>query len=372
MRIAFVSDAVYPWNIGGIETLEGTESRELAKRHEVHFFSFRWPGMQREFRRDGVIFHAQHGITKDKFYRHDRRSIREALVFSFCMLDLFRYRFDFIQANEFPILHLPLLKLYCMLYRCRLILDVAEVWDRSYWTTYLGGFAGRLANWYASAFLSVADAYIANSSVTAERLEANGIGRERIHVFAPVIDDRRMGRVKSIDGRQIIFYGRLIKEKRLDKWLRIVKKVSAKTKNLKVLLVGEGPEKGSIRGMIKELSLGRIVEFRDFYSEREKDILLGRVKGSGLLLQMSEREGLGIVALESLSLGTPVVLPDYSPIPKEVRRMCVVERESRIPGKIAEMLGSGDKSKYISNAEGMEAFTVSNIGKFYSALFKSM
>jgi len=49
--------------------------------------------------------------------------------------------------------------------------------------------------------------------------------------------------------------------------------------------------------------------------------------------------------------------------------MCVVEPESRITGKILEMLGSGDKSRYISNAEDMEAFTVSNVEKFYSNLF---
>ena len=109
MKIAFISDAVYPWNIGGIETLEGIESRELAKEHEVHFFSFRWPGMKGEFTRDGVIYHTKHNITKEKFYRHSRRSIREAMVFSFDMLRLFRHRFDYIQANEFPVLHIPLL-----------------------------------------------------------------------------------------------------------------------------------------------------------------------------------------------------------------------------------------------------------------------
>lgn len=372
MRIAFVSDAVYPWNIGGIETLQNNESRELSKVHEVHFFSLRWPGMSREFRRGGVTFHTLHSVTNEKFYRHERRSIREAVIFSLGLFRLFAHRFDYIQANEFPVLHLPLLWLYCRLYGCRLILDVAEVWDKRYWTSYLGNTVGRLAHAYASKFITVADAYIANSSVTAAKLMRSGIEKRKIHVFAPVIDDRLMRRIRPIDGKNVIFYGRLIKEKKLDTWLMMVKDASRRVRNLRAVIVGKGPDEGRIRKLIGELGLKGVVELRGFYSERDKHVLFGRVKGSDLLLQTSEREGLGIVALESLALGTPVVLPDYSPIPKEVRSMCVVEREDRIPRRIAEMLRSGDKASYIRNRNNMGAFTISNVNKFYSELFKSL
>ena len=57
MKIAFVSDAVYPWNVGGLETLESTESKELAKHHEVHFFSLKWPGMKKDFRQNNISYH---------------------------------------------------------------------------------------------------------------------------------------------------------------------------------------------------------------------------------------------------------------------------------------------------------------------------
>ena len=35
MRIAFVSDSVYPLELRGLETLERAEADELAKRHEL-------------------------------------------------------------------------------------------------------------------------------------------------------------------------------------------------------------------------------------------------------------------------------------------------------------------------------------------------
>lgn len=177
MKIAFVSDAVYPWNVGGLETLERTEAAELAKRHDVYFFSLRWPGMEKDFRKDNIEYHTFHSITTEKFYRHRRRSIREAMAYTAGLARIFFYRFDYIQANEFPILHIPVLKLYCRLTGCKLILDMHEVWDRGYWTSYLGGMSGLLASAFASWAIKGADAYISNSSTTAQRLEVLGVER---------------------------------------------------------------------------------------------------------------------------------------------------------------------------------------------------
>lgn len=179
VKIALISDAAYPWNVGGVETLERVEAEALAKRHEVHFFSFRWKGMDSEFTDRGIRYHTFHSIGNDKFYRHGRRSIREALVFS-GLLRIFRYRFKVIQSNQFPVVHLPVLKLYCVLSGCKLIIDVHEVWDKDYWTTYLGSFMGTMANVYARMALRLGDRYIANSSVTALKLEQLGIGKQKV------------------------------------------------------------------------------------------------------------------------------------------------------------------------------------------------
>jgi hypothetical protein len=45
MRMAFAYDVPYPWHVGGIEVLNYNEVKELAKRHGVHFFTTKWPGM---------------------------------------------------------------------------------------------------------------------------------------------------------------------------------------------------------------------------------------------------------------------------------------------------------------------------------------
>lgn len=371
MRIAFVSDAVYPWSVGGIDVMESTEARELAKMHDVHFFSLRWPGMREEFTRDGVRFHTAHRTNVKKFYRHGRRSIREAIAFSFELLRLFRYRFDVVQVNEFPVLHLALVKAYCMLTGCKLVLDIAEVWDRDYWVKYLGRIPGTLASAYAWAMLRCGDAYIANSSETARRLERAGIPKSRIRLFAPVLDDAALSRVKTQRKTPtVMFAGRLIKEKRLDKWLNVAKKTHDIEGKFHGIIVGNGPEESNVRSLIDSMDLGDTVELRRFYKAKSR--LYRQIRESAALLNMSEREGLSMIVLESLALGTPVILPRYSPIPKEVKGMCIVADERHIPALLARMLNRKRGKNRLRSRDGLATFSISKTNAFYSRLFYDM
>ena len=87
---------------------------------------------------------------------------------------------------------------------------------------------------------------------------------------------------------------------------------------------------------------------------------------------MSEREGLSIIVLESLALGTPVLLPTYSPIPDEIKEMCVVKDEINIPYELSQMLKHDDKSKYLRNIDRLDTFSVSHVNKFYLTLFNEL
>ncbi len=370
MRIAFVYDIPYPWHRGGIEHILNIEARELAKKHEVHFFTMKWPGMRSEFRHQGVRYHAFGEITEEKAYRHGRRSIREAVMFSLYLRRLFDYDFDVVISNAFPVLHLPLVRAYCKAINAKLILKVDEVWDRKYWISYLGRGLGDGANVYANTFIRSRSArYVANSVETAGKLEKIGVDKERISVFAPILEDREMDFVRKevrSKKRRIIFSGRLIKEKRVDKWLRVVRKVVEKDRRVSAVLIGEGVERKNIAGMIRSMGLEDSVTMMPFFKKKED--LYRELAASAVLLHMGEREGLSIIALECLALGTPVVLPAYSPIPEEVRKMCIVEKEERIPAKILEVINGGGTA--IANRGNLKMFSASNVVAFYDSLFK--
>lgn len=292
MRIAFVYDVPYPWHVGGIEMINYREAAELAKDNEVHFFTLRWPGMKRDFVQDGINYHSSHDVTQGKLYRHGRRSIREAATFSLNLFGLYNYpKFDVIITNQFPILHLPLLKLYSKLNGAKLVVDVAEVWDKAYWISYLGPVLGRLASAYFNMVIKYGDVFVSYSSVTADKLVERGIDRSRIKIFAPVLDSELLNdiskRYKPSNSRTVLFSGRLIKEKRLDGWLDAVKAVRVKDRQARGMIIGTGPEIEEIRDRTSELGIKDAVDIRGFYAE--KGDFYRELRKASVLLNMSER-----------------------------------------------------------------------------------
>ncbi len=369
MRIAFVYDVPYPWHKGGIEHIMSVEAEELAKEHEVHFFTLRWPGMEREFMHNRIHYHAYGSANERNVYRHGRRSVREAFVFSVYLVSMFGYRFDAIITDEFPVLHLLPIRLYCWLRNCRLAVRFNEVWEKDYWVRYLGPVIGHVASWYSELLIrSKRASYIADFGRIADTLKLRGIPSSQISVFTPVLDKKsfeKLGAAKR--EKRIMFSGRFIKEKRLDKWLRIVGRVVKSDRSVKGLIVGEGVEKASIEHDIKQLGLSNNVKVVDFYKDKAQ--LYRELARSSLLLHMSEREGLSIITLESIAVGTPVLLPENSPISEEAQSMCVVARGDKLAEKALEIIEARGRGRYVHHVENLGLFYIQDIRGFYKRLF---
>ncbi len=371
MKIAFISDAAFPWPVGGVEQTERLEAEYLAKSHDVHFFSFIWKGMRREFTDKGIHYHCSHYLTDSEFYRHKRRSIREAFIFSMVAWRIFSDRFDVVQVNAFPYLHLPVVKLYCRITGAKLIMDVAEYWGRDSWKGYLGGVLGGAMSDYTNWTLSGADAYIANPGRACDGLISIGIPRRKINQFTPILDDREISAVNAPQRRGVVVYmGRLIKEKRFDRWIDAVKKASLRDRSIRGVIVGDGPEREHIRHTVSALGLSGVIELRRYYPKRRDAHRV--LKGASLFLNMSEREGLSATALESIALGTPVLLPSYSPIPSIVKSMCVVRGKDSMADWILRITRSKSKRRFIRNERKLDSFRASGIPSFYRRLFRKL
>ncbi len=374
MRIAFVYDVPYPWHVGGIESMNYNEAEQLAREHEVHFFTTRWDGMKGEdFVYNNIHYHAIHSTDQSKIYRHGRRSVREALAYANSLGRMFDYDFDVVITNAFPMLHLPTVKRYCRKKGAKLIVEVAEVWDRDYWIKYIGAIAGRVAYSYSRRAIAGADHYITISSTTTENLVGLGIRKSKVSVFAPNLDNGAIDRIKSErikKSKLVLFSGRMIKEKRLDRWLIAFRSAYTRDHSLRGLIIGSGPERKAIERMVGDIGLKGRVRIADFYKSSAD--LYREIRRAAAVLHMSEREGLGIIAIESVALGTPVILPSDTPIPREVREMCVVSEESQIPKKIVEIANSRNPGKYISNRKNLGIYSKSEVLRFYGALFSRM
>jgi 1,2-diacylglycerol 3-alpha-glucosyltransferase len=106
------------------------------------------------------------------------------------------------------------------------------------------------------------------------------------------------------EDRILIFVGRLGKEKNIDFLIKVFSKVLAEEKNVKFVIIGGGPEKENLELLAQELKVKEHVIFTDA-QPREK--VIDAYKQSDIFIFASYTETQGLVVLEAMSAGTPVV-----------------------------------------------------------------
>ena len=124
-----------------------------------------------------------------------------------------------------------------------------------YWYEYLGkaGFFGCLVEKMTS---KLSENNIAVSGWTKDRLEALGVPREKITVIPNGIDLKRVSKIEPEGGKvhsgfeskkyDVIFAGRLIKEKNVDLLIKAVALLKADFPEIRCCIVGDGPEKAAL------------------------------------------------------------------------------------------------------------------------------
>lgn len=103
----------------------------------------------------------------------------------------------------------------------------------------------------------------------------------------------------------LVTVGRLIARKGLDELLGIVAGLA--DPRLRLVVVGEGPARAPLEARARELGVGDAVRFVGFVSDERKWQILA---ASDLYVSTSLHEGFGIVFLEAMESGVPVVCYD--------------------------------------------------------------
>lgn len=100
-RIAFVIDAVYPFNKGGRERRLWEITRRSARDgHDVRVYTMKSWSDPRTIELDGVSLHAL--CRFHPLYRGTRRSKTQALLFGFATLKLLTERLDMLDVDRIP------------------------------------------------------------------------------------------------------------------------------------------------------------------------------------------------------------------------------------------------------------------------------
>lgn len=141
-----------------------------------------------------------------------------------------------------------------------------------------------------------------------------GVKSERIAVlYNGITLDVPEASRERIDHDFIVgFVGRLSPEKGIDVLLRAAAELREHLPDIRVVIVGDGPERKKLSWLAKELGIGERVQFVGFQNDVKRWML-----GFDLLVLPSlKRESFGIVLLEAMACSRPVIGARVGGIPE--------------------------------------------------------
>jgi glycosyltransferase involved in cell wall biosynthesis len=306
-KIAFVTDAIYPYNRGGKETRLHEITKRLVKEgREVHIYTMKWWEGPSHIVREGVHLHAV--CRLHPLYKNDKRSIVSALLFSAACFRLLFAKFDAVDVDQIPFLPLYSMRIVCWLKGKRLYASWHEVWGADYWQDYLG-LGGKLAALTERVAFKLPDVIISNSQNTTDKLVQAGVKKSIRTIPLGVDLDKIFAAPEHTLHSDIIYVGRLMEHKKVDMLLRAVALVKQAKPKISCIIVGNGPERVALERLTSELDLQSNITF--FNSIEDNAELYGLMKASKMLVQPSIREGFGLVVVEANACDIPVITTSH-------------------------------------------------------------
>lgn len=311
MKIAFISDSVYPFNKGGKETRSFELARNISnhkKINRVEFYTMKcWEG-EKIIKKEGFYFH---GICKNyPLYVKKIRSIKQGLLFGLSSLKLLKEDFDILDADHMVYFHLFPAKLVCLIKRKPMIITWHEVWGKEYWKSYLGR-KGIIGAWMEKISAKMATKIISVSEHTTEKLvkELN-VPRKKIITIPNGINIKEINNVKPNKEKfDVIFAGRLNGHKNIDILIKSIGLIKKTNPKIKCIIIGDGPEKHSLENLTRKLNLTKNITFKGFLQKH--DDVISFIKASKVFVLPSIREGFGISVIEANACGIPVITTNH-------------------------------------------------------------
>jgi glycosyltransferase involved in cell wall biosynthesis len=213
---------------------------------------------------------------------------------------------------------------------------------------------------------------IATSRYSAERAQ-EFYGLARTPAIVPELIDlaewRRLlaGPQSVVDARfTVLFVGRFYRRKRIEVLLRAAAILRARIPALEVRLVGNGPCAPQLRQIATELKLHATVTWLGDVSRSQ---LIAEYQRANIFCLPSVQEGFGIVLLEAMAAGKPIVASRAAAIPEVVPHGVLVEPENpeALAAGIAELYASPEKRAVLAatGATWVEQFDAPRVAQIF-------
>lgn len=303
MKVAILYDCMFPYTVGGAERWYVNVAERLDEKHEVTYVTLRqWDrGVKPDESFDVVAV----GPRMSLYTGGGRRKIGPPLIYGwgvFWHLLLRGGRYDIVHGASFP--YFSVLGAWAALLfhpRVKLVIDWHEVWTLDYWRGYLGRIGGRIGFVVQQLCARLPDHNFCFSRKHGARLP-----QEHLTYFTGefVEGDRPAAPGVAPDPPRIVFAGRHIPEKQVTVLPRAALAAREHAPDLTLTIFGDGPDREELLG---EIAGQDFIDAPGFVAHEEVHSALS---SASCMVLPSVREGYGLVVVEAISMGTPVVLID--------------------------------------------------------------
>ena len=295
MKIAILSDLFYPYQLGGAERQFYEVAARLAKKHEVHVFTLNLDNQPSEEIINNIHVH--------RFgFRHSMRKRSLLALASFFIKTPFLLkklkRFDIIHANQIA----GLFSFFRYFIKKPFVLTIHDLyWDQ--WKKYY-----RFPFYYIGKSLELFYSKLYyNSIVTVSEESARKIRKlgfkSKINIIPNGIDFEYINNIKAKKANHIVYVGRLVNYKNIDKIIMAMPEINKAFPKLELHIIGTGAQNQYLENLANNLKAN--VKFLGYISEEKK---FQELKSANAFVSMSSVEGFGISVLESMACGTPVII----------------------------------------------------------------
>ena len=310
MRILFCNYE-YPPLGGGGGIVNAALARVLARRHDVTVLTSRAFDLPGDEMVDGVRV-----VRVPVFFRRRMSSANLPSMAAYVPAAiskgiglLRREKFDIINTH-FAVPTGPVGHVLSRIGRLPNVLSVhgGDVYDPS---KRLSPHRHFFLRWVIRGLLRSADCVVAQSQNTKDnifRYYADGLPVDLIPLGIdrpPAVNANRRELGFRDDDTLFVTIGRLVARKRVDQLLETLAQLEQT--NAKLVVIGSGPESDHLKELAAGLGLADRVRWMGFVDEKTKQQIL---QASDVFVSTSEHEGFGLVFLEAMAYGLPVVCYD--------------------------------------------------------------
>jgi glycosyltransferase involved in cell wall biosynthesis len=311
MRILFCNYE-YPPLGGGGGVMNAALAEELASRHSVTVLSSLGPGLETESVVNGVR------VLRVPVYVRKEMAAANAPSMAAYMVNGIRYGGKLLDRERFDVINThfalptgPVGDALARRYRVPNVLSLhgGDLYDPSKFTSPHRHWILRA---WVRTLLRRADAVVgqsANTVANATNFFAPDVRPELIPLGIVRPKFRHVPRAElgfAEEDRILVTVGRLVARKGVDRLIRVLGRM--KDPRAKLVVIGSGPLQEEWTELARAEGLADRVRFTGFVSE---DVKLSLLAMSDVYASTSQHEGFGLVFLEAMAAGLPVVCYDH-------------------------------------------------------------